>query len=71
MNLYYNATHELPQPRGRCDLPQVVKNGPKKCARRALRPESDPKVFRPTISVFSKVMQKWVPPLSGRKRAHE
>ena len=52
-------------------LPIVVKSHPKKCARPADRPESDPKVFGPTIAIFSKVMQIWVSPLSGRKRAHE
>ena len=40
MNLRYAATYKLPQPRGRCDLPQVVKNNPKKCARPPGRPES-------------------------------
>ena len=55
----------------RCHLPIVVKNDPKKCARPAGGPESDPKVFGPTSSVFSKVMQIEVPSLSGRKYKRE
>ena len=52
-------------------LPIVVKNDPKKCARPPGRPESDPKVFGPTISFFSKVTQIGVPSLSGRKRVQQ
>ena len=54
-----------------CHLPIVVKNHPKKCARSAGGPESDPKVFGPTTSFFSKVMQIEVPSLSGRKDKRE
>ena len=54
-----------------CHLHTVVKNGPTKCTRPADRPESDPKVFGPTTSIFSKVIQIGVPSLSGRKRKRE
>ena len=54
-----------------CNLPIVVKNDPKKCARPVGGPESDPKVFGPTMSFFSKVTQIGVPSLSGRKHKRE
>ena len=54
-----------------CNLPIVVKHDPKKCARPADGPESDPKVFWPTTSFFSKFMQIGVPSLSGRKYKRE
>ena len=55
----------------RCHLPIVVKNDPKKCARPAGGPESDPKVFGPTTSFFSKVSQIRLASLSGRKCKRE
>ena len=55
----------------KCRLPIVVKNDPKKCTRPAGGPESDPKVFGPTTSIFSKVMEIGVPSLSGRKCKRE
>ena len=71
MTSQLNPIAETRENVNRCNLPIVVKNHAKKCARPAGRPESDPKVFWPTTSFFSKVMQIGIPPLSGRKCKRE